>query len=193
MLKSHIPVVEVGLVLEQHGLSGPREMPLERLPGTGPALVHLLMSQARGMRPPAIEHLGDVADRLAHLDEPKIQIHVLRDAHLLVESADLADQLGPGGDQMNEERMAEVMVVRECRPDIDTANGVKGFARDCLVTIDHVGLIVKDGLGEPVQGMRFEEVVVIHEEDVVPLGHAESTIRRGGHATVPLGVDDDHP
>ena len=179
----------MSLVVELNDLPGPSEMTFQRTARHGPAVILFLMAQAGGMGTPAIEHLGNVADRLAHLDEPKIQIHVLRDAHLLVESADCANQLGPGGDQMNEVRMAEVMVVRECRPGIDTANGVEDFARDCLVTVDHVRLIVKDGLGEPVQRMRLQKVIVVHECDVITSRLGDASIRGRADAAVGFTVD----
>src|SRR5271166_5821003 len=110
VLEAQVAEVGIRLVVEQNDLPGSGKMPLERPSRHGPAIIDFLMAEAGGMYSPAIEHLGDVADRPADLDEPKIKIHILRNVHYFVKSTDLSDQFGTGADQVNEVRMAQVIV-----------------------------------------------------------------------------------
>jgi hypothetical protein len=86
---------------------------------------------------------------------------------------------------MHEVRVAQVEVVAERRADADGEHFVQVRPGQRLVGVDQSRpLLGQHRIGEPVQAVRFERVIVIENHDVIPARHRETGVRRGAHAPV---------
>ena len=134
-----------------------------------------------GVGAPVVEDPGDVRDPIGALDQPQDHVDVLGAVELGAKAADLCDQRPPVDAEMTRVAVGAQRVRRpvglEVHPDLTAVED------DVLVGVDHVEVgLGGDLVGDVLEGVGGEGVVVVQQGDVVAGGELERGVGGGGDA-----------
>ena len=131
-----------------------------------------------GVDPPVVEDLRDVGNPIRALHQAQDHVDVLGAVELGAKPADLVDQRSPVDPEMTRVAVGAQGVRRpgglEVQPDLLTVHD------DVLVAVDHVEVGLEgDLVGDPLERVGGERVVVVEQSDVLAGGEFERGVGGG--------------